>query len=218
MREELLKLIEFMIRHIDGGVGRWFRYRYYRKRLGSCGRNVVIEPGVFFQNPIHIHLGNNVWVDRYTVLVAGPFSPGGRKFVHKENSDYKGKAGELFISDGCHLAPFSLLQAHAGLFIGRNVTVASGAKVYTLSHHYQNINDPTDTRRFSFSSMAPVDEQFLIAAPVVIEDNAAVGLNSVVLPGTTLSRGSWLGVMSYMQGSTEPDKVYVTEKAREKNV
>jgi acetyltransferase-like isoleucine patch superfamily enzyme len=218
MREEFLKFIELLIRPIDGKLGRWIRYIYYRKRLGSCGKHVVIEPGVFFQNPAFIFLGNNLWIDRYAILVAGPFSPGGRKFAQKANPDYNGKAGELLISNGCHIAPFTLLQAHAGLYIGKNVTIASGAKVYTLSHHYKNVNDPTDTRRYSFSSMAPPEDQFLIAAPVVIEDDAAVGLNSVVLPGTTISKGSWLGVLGFLQGTTEPDKVYVTEKARKKQI
>jgi acetyltransferase-like isoleucine patch superfamily enzyme len=180
------------------------------------GKKVVIEPGVFFQNPTYIFVGNNVWIDRYAVLVAGPFSPNGRKFLVKENAAYKGKAGELLIADGCHIAPFTLLQAHAGLFIGKNVTIASGAKVYTLSHHYRNLNDPEDNKRYSFSSMAPVENQFLIAAPVVINDNAAVGLNSVVLPGTTISEHSWLGAQGYLQGETEPASIYFSEKARKK--
>lgn len=218
MREEFLKFIESLIRSLDGKLGRWLRYRYYRRRLGSCGTHVVIEPGVFFQNPAFIFLGNHIWIDRYAVLVAGPFSPGERKFTQKNNPDFKGKTGELLISDGVHIAPFTLMQSHAGLFIGKNVTIASGAKVYTISHHYQNVNDSTDTKRYSFSSMAPVEDQFLIAAPVVIDDNAAVGLNSVVLPGTTLGKGSWLGVLGHLQGTTEPEKIYVTEKARTKQI
>jgi len=218
MREEFLTFIEYLIRNIDSRTGRWIRYHYYRKRLGSCGKNIVIEPGVFFQNPAFIFLDSNIWIDRYAVLVAGPFSPGERKFAQKKNPDFNGKTGELLISDGVHIAPFTLLQSHAGLFIGKNVTIASGAKVYTLSHHYQNVNDPADTKRYSFSSMAPVEDQFLIAAPVVIDDNAAVGLNSVVLPGTTLSKGSWLGVLGHLQGTTEPEKIYVSEKARAKQL
>lgn len=218
MREEFLKFIESMIRSLDGKLGRWLRYSYYRRRLGSCGKDVVIEPGVFFQNPTSIFLGNHIWIDRYAVLVAGPFSPGARRYAEKLNPNFKGKKGELLISDGCHIAPFTLIQAHAGLSIGKNVTIASGAKVYTLSHHYQNVTDPTDTKRYSFSSMAPVEDQFLIAAPVVIDDNAAVGLNAVVLPGTTISKGSWLGVLGYLQGATEPEKIYVTEKARIKQI
>ncbi|MEM3433090.1 MAG: hypothetical protein QXP27_02830 [Candidatus Methanomethyliaceae archaeon] len=40
----------------------------------------------------------------------------------------------------------------------------------------------------------------MICAPVVIEDNAAVGLNSAILPGSTIGAGSWLGAMSLLQG------------------
>jgi len=216
MREEFLKFIEYLIRSLDGRAGRWVRYVYYRKRLGGCGKHVIIEPGVFFQNPAFIFLGNNIWIDRYAVLVAGPFSPGRRKFLAKPNPHYTGKVGELVISDGVHLAPFTLLQAHAGLSIGRCVTIASGAKVYSLSHHYQNLTDPLDHKRYSFSSMAPPEEQFLIASPVVIGDHAAVGLNAVVLPGTSLLEGSWLGVLSHISEATERETIYVSEKARKK--
>lgn len=218
MREEFLKFIEAMIRPLDGHFGRWMRGVYYRRRLGSCGKNVAIEAGVFFQNPKFIFLGDNIWIDRCAVLVAGPFSANRRKFALKQNSDYQGVAGELTVSSGCHIAPFTLLQSHAGLFIGRNVTVAAGARVYTVSHHYRNLNDNNDKKRYSFSSMAPPEDQFLIVGAVVIQDNAAVGLNSVVLPGTTLQRGTWLGVLGFLQGPTEPGKVYVAGEARIKGV
>ncbi|MBS1680692.1 MAG: hypothetical protein JST48_03185 [Bacteroidetes bacterium] len=116
------------------------------------------------------------------------------------------------ISNGAHIAPFVLLQSHAGLSIGKNVTIASGAKVYTLSHHYRNLNDPQDQKRYSFSSMAPKEDQFLIASPVAIGDHAAVGLNSVVLPGTTISDGTWLGVLTHVESKvTESNAIYTAE-------
>ncbi len=217
MIKEFFTFFEFLIRNLDGKLGRWIRLFYYRKRLGGCGKNVVIEPGVFFQNPKYVFIGNNVWIDRYTIFVTGPFASNGRKFYEKPNPIYKGKPGELRIDDGVHIAPFALLQSHAGLSIGKGVTIASGAKVYTVSHHYRNLNDPNDTKRYSFSSMASKEDQFLIVSPVVIMNGAAVGLNSVVLPGTTINEGSWLGVLSYVEGkTTDIDSVYTSEQAIKK--
>jgi len=213
MLEEIFRLFEGLIRNIEGRSGRTIRLWYYRKRLGRCGENVTIDVGVVFQNPKEIFIGDNVWIDRQTILLAGRLVPGLRKFIDKPNDDYAGKAGELVLDSGVHVAPFTLLQAHAGLSIGKNVTVASGAKIYTVSHHYRNLLNKSDTKRYSFSSMAPAENQFLILSPVVIGDNAAIGLNSVVLPGTTVREGAWIGVLTHVPpGQTEPNAVYSSVK------
>jgi acetyltransferase-like isoleucine patch superfamily enzyme len=213
MIEELLKLFEGLIRNIDGKTGEVLRYWYYSKRLGKCGEKVTIGVGVVFQNPKDIFLADNIWIDRYCILLAGEFKSAGRNYLHKVNQDYTELAGRLILARGVHIAPFALLQAHGGLTIGKNVTIASGAKVYTLSHHYKNLADPSDSKRYSFSSMAPAEDQFLISSAVVIKDNAAIGLNSVVLPGTTVQDGSWLGVLTHVQpGQTEVNAVYSSQK------
>jgi acetyltransferase-like isoleucine patch superfamily enzyme len=214
---ELLRIFEGLIRNIEGRTGQVVRYWYYRKRLGACGKNILIDIGVVFQNPKYIFLSDNIWLDRYAVLIAGKFNPAARKYIEKPNPVFAGSSGQLILGRGVHIAPFVLLQAHGGLSIGKNVTIASGAKIYTLSHHYKNLADPKDKKRYSFSSMADPEDQFLVSSPVVIGDNAAVGLNSVVLPGTTLQQGSWLGVLSHVHpGPTEADRIYSSEKANDR--
>lgn len=188
------ELFESWLRKIGGPIGRKLRIWYYRNKFKTCGKNCVIEEGVHITNPTLISLGNNIWIDKNTILIAGAFDENSRNFAEK--GEKKINWGELIIKDGCHIAPFSLIQAHGGVKIGKNVTVASGAKIYSLSHHYRNLNDETDKKRYSFSSTAPVEDQFLIVGNVVIGDNAAVGINSVILPGTVIPNGTWVGVLS----------------------
>jgi acetyltransferase-like isoleucine patch superfamily enzyme len=185
---------EGWLRNIGGPIGRRLRFFYYRKRFKTCGINCVIEEGVHITSPNHIALGNNVWLDKNTILIGGPFDKNDRNYSEKgvQNISW----GELIISDGCHIAPFSLIQAHGGVSIGKNVTIASGAKIYSLSHHYRNLNDKTDSKRYSFSSTAPKEDQFLIVGNVIIGNNAAIGINSVILPGTIVPNGTWIGVLS----------------------
>jgi acetyltransferase-like isoleucine patch superfamily enzyme len=216
MFQELLKIFEGLIRNIDGRTGQLIRSWYYGRRLKRCGKDVIIDVGVVFQNPGSISLSDNIWIDRYAVLIAGKFLPGKRKFIEKLNSDFVGQAGDLSLASGVHVAPFVVLQAHGGLTIGKNVTIASGARVYTLSHHYRNLANPLDEKRYSFSSMASPDDQFLIVAPVVIADNAAVGLNSVVLPGSTIQPGAWVGALQELQGQTEANKIYSSNADKRK--
>ena len=190
---ELSGIFESLIRNIGGSIGRKIRYSYYKRRFESCGSNVIIEEGVFFQNPNFMTFGSNIWIDKNSILIAGPFDNSKRKF--KVKGDIKIPFGNLILSDGIHIAPFSLIQSHGGVFIGRNVTIASGSKIYTLSHHYRNLDDKSDLKRYCFSSMAPVEDQYLIVGNVVFEDFSALGINSVILPGAIIPTGTWVGVL-----------------------
>jgi galactoside O-acetyltransferase len=194
MLEEILFFYEGLIRNIGGVLGRKVRYVYYKKRLGKCGENVIIEEGVHFQGAKNIEISNNVWIDKQAILIAGKFEPKGRKY--SEKTDLGIPKGKLKILSGVHIAPQTIVQAHGGVQIGKNVTLASGSKVYSLSHHYRNLNDLNDKNRYCFSTMAPVEDQFLIVGNVLIEDNAAIGLNAVLLPGTHIPQGTWIGSLS----------------------
>ncbi|MGQ9847799.1 MAG: hypothetical protein ACUVQP_09935 [Bacteroidales bacterium] len=209
-------IIISFITHISGPTGRKIRYWYWKKRFKKCGKNVFIDEGVIIQNPEWISVGDNVWIDRYCVLLAGKpdENKSSKVFYIKENPDYKYERGELVISDNVHIAPFCTIQAHGGVFIGKNVGLASGSKVYSLSHHYRNPSDKLDLFEYRFTPMAPKSEQALISAAVVIKDNCAVGLNCVILPGTILEEGTWLGVSSYISGKTEKSSIYSSDSAK----
>lgn len=209
MIEQFLLLIEALIRNIGGGLGKKIRYEFYKRRLGRCGKNVIIEEGVYFQIPKDIELSDNIWIDKQSILIAGAFNSIGRNYYQK--GEVIVPWGKLLVSDGVHIAPQVVLQAHGGCSIGKNVTIAAGSKVYTLSHHYKNLNESNDTKRYSFSSMASKEDQFLIIGNVLIGDHAAIGLNSVVLPGTSVPEGTWIGVLSSPTNQTlEPNSVFTS--------
>ncbi len=207
--------ILFFVIYLPGGLGRKIRYWYWSKKFKKCGKNVIIDEGVIIQNPEWISVGNNVWIDRYCVLIAGApdVNTSARVFHIKENKYYKFSRGELVISDNVHIGPFCTIQAHGGVFIGKNAGIASGSRIYSLSYHYRNPTDPHDLFPYKFSPMVPIEEQCLISSPVVISDDCAIGLNSVILPGSVIKKGTWIGVMSHISGETEEDSVYISRKA-----
>jgi maltose O-acetyltransferase len=198
MLNHLKKIFESIIRNIGGALGRKLRFMYYKTQFKSCGSKVIIEEGVFFESPKDMSLGNNIWIDKNTILIAGAFRANGRQFYRKgiETISY----GELRIGDNVHLAPNCVIQAHGGIQIGENVTIAAGSKLYTLSHHYKNLNDSLDHKRYVFSSMAAIEDQFLIIGNITVGKNAAIGLNSVVLPGSKIPNGTWIRVSSVIDG------------------
>lgn len=202
LRSAALSLPEGVITHWPGSVGRRLRAIYWRQRLGSMGKGCVIDVGVSILNPEHVFLGDNVWLDSYVQLLAGPPSAP-QRVKTKTTLGYPGREGEIHIGRNTHIAPFCVLQGHGGIWIGRDSGIASHSVVYSLSHHYRSgitTEMPPYERVMKFTPMVPKDEQALIAAPVVIEEATAVGLGSIVLPGSTIGRYSWVGAGSLVQG------------------
>lgn len=200
------ELIRGSLRNISGYFGQQLRYAYYRKQLKYMGTNVRIDAGVYILNPGYVSIADETWIDKNVILIGGPPHVGKRKILKKSNQAYNGNIGELHIGVGCHIAPNCVIQAHGGIRLGNYVGIAAGSKLYSLSHHYRNLNQD-DNILYKFSPMAPEEEQFLIAGPIVMEDNAALGLNSVILPGVTIGKNSWVGVNSTVSHDVPPNSI-----------
>jgi acetyltransferase-like isoleucine patch superfamily enzyme len=203
---ELVWVVLFPIQYVPGAVGNGMRSLVWRFFLGSMGKRVKIDVGVQFVNPGYIFIGDKTWIDKYAVLIAGPPYEGKRIFCRKPNQDFLAKEGTLHIGSRCHVAPHSLIQAHGGVWIGNELTIASGSRIYSMSHHYRPLDQP-QRRFYRFSTYAEEEDQALIVSPVVIKSGAAVGLNTVVLPGSTIGENSWVGANSLVQGVIPPNSV-----------
>jgi acetyltransferase-like isoleucine patch superfamily enzyme len=82
------------------------------------------------------------------------------------------KPQKLEIAGGTVIGTGAILDARAGIFIGKNVNFSSEVAIWTVQHDPQS---PT----FGTKS-----------APVRIEDNAWISFRAVVLPGVTVSEGA----------------------------
>lgn len=176
---------------LPGPVGRFLRFRYWRRRLQHLGEGTRIDVGVYIQQPSSVRIGSGSWIDRHVQILAGR-PTGDRATFLEENHDFAFAAGDVVIGDHTHIGPFVVLSGIGGIHIGSNNTVAAGAKVYSFTHHYRNLADPEDRGQYSFTSLARPDQQAMISGPIVMKDHAAIGLNAVVLPGVTIGRGSWI--------------------------
>lgn len=208
----LFTIIESFIRNLPTTLGRKVRWFYYSKRLGSCGKNLIVDKGVIIYNPGNIFVGDNVWLDDHCILIGGS-SFSNVKHVLKPNDKYIYKIGEIHLNGNNHIAPFAIVQGHGGISIGLDVTIGAGSKVYSMSHHYKNTEDEKDNNNYYFSSMSKLENQFLIVSPVTIGNGCAIGLNSVVLPGTHIPDGTWVGVNSTVSCHLEANAIYASKNA-----
>ena len=88
--------------------------------------------------------------------------------------------GRLFIGDGTWIGEQTFLHAAGGLTIGHNVGIAPGVRIITSSHQ-------------EAGRAIPILHSPIAFAPVVIGDDADLGVGSIVLPGVTIGRGVQVG-------------------------
>ncbi|MFN3785618.1 MAG: acyltransferase [Thiothrix sp.] len=201
-------LLRGAIRNISGSVGRKIRYWYYSRRLGGCGKNVIIDEGVIIQGSRDIYLGDNVWIDRYCILMAGkvPLEPNAK--VHN-NPNYQHGEGELHIGNNVHITPYSLIQAHGGVQIGNNCGTGAGAKIYSLTNLPTDSNNPE--RRVCYSWGGELAQ---LSAPIVIGNNVGIGLGAVVLPAVTIEDDCFVAPYSVVMSPVKANSFVSGNPAR----
>jgi galactoside O-acetyltransferase len=187
------KLFEQFLRNISGFAGRRLRYLYYRRRLGSCGKNVAIDEGVFLINPGSIFLGDHIWIDKSVIMIAGiAGNPATTKYI--PNSSFTKNSGEIHIGNYSHIGIGTIIQGHGGVEIGNYFTSSPGCKIYSLS------NDVAKSRQGTFSK----ETNFYVATPVKIGSNVWLGLNVSVI-GNTIGSDTFVAAHSVVSRNIIPN-------------
>ena len=189
----------------DNRIGRVLRAAYWKSRVREFGKDVIIDIGAKAIGWENVSIGDNSWIDRNVILETGQIDKSKFSvFVKKTSSEVE--EGRLKIGKCCHISKNVVIQSLGGVFIGDYSGIASGSKIYSLSHHYRNLLHE-DAAIYSFTPQAPPENQSLILGSVVLEGNNALGLNSVILPGVTVGKNTWIGVCSYVVNDVPPDCV-----------
>jgi acetyltransferase-like isoleucine patch superfamily enzyme len=162
-------IIEDALRGLSGPLGYRLRQVWYRRQLAQSGSNLRIEPGVHIIGADHIRLGDNVWLDRDVILIAGKPRSSARIV------DGPAPAGFLEIGSDCHIGIQTIIQAHGGVSIGDCFTTSAGVKIYSFS------NDPGECRSGTteFGSNNPGYR----VTPVNIGRNVWLGFDVLVIGG-----------------------------------
>ena len=167
----LFHLIEDLIRNISGGLGRSIRRAYYKFRLGKLGKNCNIDQGVYFQSPKDIFIGNDSWIDKRSIFIAGKLD---RKNVKRLKSNITEAVveGQIHIGPNAHIGPGTVIQGHGG------VRIAS----YFASSTYSNFYSLTNNVRSLHCVVGGQDKDYILT-PIFIGSNVLFGLNATMIGG-----------------------------------
>jgi acetyltransferase-like isoleucine patch superfamily enzyme len=110
-------------------------------------------------------------------------------------------AARMRIGDGTWIGQQCFFHSGGGLTIGANVGIGPGVRILTSAHREAGRQTPI--------LHSPID-----FAPVVIEDDADIGIGAIVLPGVTIGRGAQIGAGAVVAESVPPYAVAAGVPAR----
>ncbi len=183
---------------VPGRTGSILRVTYFRARGAQIGQRVRIDSFVQIDAPDRVRIGDDTWIDRSAILIAGEARPG-RETRSVGDAD-RVAAGRIEIGRRCHVGPFTILSGMGGLSLADDVTLSAGTKAYSLSHHFRSWSRPDDDS-VVFGSMGPDANQSMLQGPVVLERSVGVGADVLILPGTTIGERSFVRPRAVVRGS-----------------
>ncbi|MBI3747761.1 MAG: hypothetical protein HY262_02780 [Chloroflexi bacterium] len=204
IRAALADLVGGAIATTPGGIGSRLRVRYFRGRGARIGNGVRIDPGVSIDNPHLVVIGDDTWLDRFAILIAGQPRPGRETRIVGDNETEI--VGRIVIGSRCHIGPQTVLSGIGGLDIGDESTIAAGSKVYSLTHHLRSWTRPED-RSVAFGSQVEASRQSMLQGSVTIGRNVGVGVDCLILPGATIRDDSFVRPGSQVSGSWPENSV-----------
>ena len=154
--------------------------------FASLGSDLHISDRAAFYGCANIALGNNVRIDDFCVLSAGP--------------------GGIEIGNHVHVAVYSSLIGRAKIRLCDFSNISSRVSIYSSSDDYSGtaMTNPT----------IPDQYKNVLHADVFIGRHVIVGSGSVILPGTTLEEGVAVGALSLIKGSCAAFGIYAGNPAR----
>lgn len=115
---------------------------------------------------------------------------------------FESSSGYIKIGDGCYIGP-SLLISRNSIEIGNHVTIAWGCTIYDHDSHsldYKerrtDIEREINNIRKGLDFIIDKDWSTVNSKPIVIKDDAWIGMNVIILKGVTIGRGAIVGAGS----------------------
>lgn len=204
-----LEIYAMGITYLPGTIGFYLRSWYWRKKLKYLGKCTKIDVGVYFQNPKYISIGNNCWIDRSVIILAGIDKSTREKIVIKTGND-QCENGVVKIGNNVHIGPMCILSGiSAGITISDNCCITAKCCLYAFTHHYKSKKQKSN-KSFGFGSMVALDKQCLIEGPIFIGFNTGIAMNVIILPGSVIMENSFVSINSVVKHGIYPENSFIS--------
>lgn len=183
---------ETFIRSYYQGIGGFMlRACYYRSKLGYMGTDVFINVGVLIWKPKNVKIGTNTHINAYCQLIG-----------HDD--------ALIDIGENVHISHGTIINGRGGVKIGSWSSVGANCAIYSATHYHKF----PDGRRASSSNMWPLEDQYMIVSPVIINEKTTVRWGCIILPGVEIGEWSIVGANSMVKTSVPPETIVAGNPAK----
>lgn len=121
--------------------------------------------------------------------------------------------GRIYIGNYTRIGPNSEIGAAESIYIGNYVIISHDIYIYDNNNHS---TDPDERILLSKSKFDKYHNSWYRSkiSPVVIEDNVWIGMNSIILKGVTIGKGSIVAAGSVVTKSIPPYSIVAGNPAR----
>ncbi len=138
------------------------------------------------------------------------------KMLHPENAE---------LDDHCELFDFVFVDAGKGLKIGKystltwHVLIEGGEKTILGDRVFigpgcKLLNSTSQLQGYYSVTHVPPGCRKIIRGDIIVEDDAYIGANSVIMPGVRIGQGAVVGANSFVKMDLEPWTIYVGSPCR----
>ena len=167
-----------------------------KKYIDYINQFVDIDESTITDSPVNIRLDNPDTSKSRKYLIIGKDCIVHGSFI------FESKEGSIIIGNHCFIGGSTFIS-HSMIEIGNNVTIAWGCTIYDHDSHSQNHMDRrkdidqelTDIRNGD-NFILHKDWSNVNTAPIIICDDAWIGMNCIILKGVTIGEGAIVGAGS----------------------
>mgnify|MGYP001199123656 CR=1 FL=1 len=201
-------ILKMLLIYLPGPTGIRLRRLYYQRKFKSCGVNLIVEVGVSIDGADLISVGDNVFIDKSCNIATGREVQG--KIFRRENKDFFHEEGEFVLGSNIHICQGCILIGYGGFFVGDNSVFSAGCRVYSLTNLSSMPEKP-----YEIISIQPYHQAPFLISPVVFNKNTWLGLNTIVMPGVSVGRNSFVTSNSLLLDSY-PENSYISGQPAKK--
>ena len=159
----------------------------YRFRFGRLGARARLFPPLLISGGRRIELGDDVRVESYVALSAGPK---GRIVIgsHCELRPFaqlEADSGFIVLGDRCSVNQFCLLNGFGGITMGNDVRIAAHSVILSSSHRYDDLRVSMRDQGVTRKETVIGDDVWLGARATVL-GGVHVGSHSIIAAGAVV--------------------------------
>jgi acetyltransferase-like isoleucine patch superfamily enzyme len=166
-----------LLKYLEGPIGFKLRQLYWRKKLGAMGKGVALDPNVDIMGAKNIFLDDFVYLGKGSQLLTNELD----------------KLGIIKIGKRCHI--LARILGNGGVEIGNYVGIGR-ASILSASDNCKG------GARMS-GPMVPREQKNVVYGKIIIEDDAFIAENSVIMPNVKIGRGAIVTANSFVNKDVE---------------